>query len=97
MDDVNEVRDIVTSQLSHIRSHFNVDDLYLFGSIVHGERRRDSDIDVLATFTDEADLYDMSELQAFLEDLLGSDVDIVSKRAVRDEFKDRIDDEAVKV
>jgi predicted nucleotidyltransferase len=97
MRGVAAVREQIVKNLDHIRTRFNVEDLYLFGSIVRGERNEDSDIDVLVTFNDDADLYDMSELQAFLEDLLGSEVDIVSKRAIRSEFKDQIDDEAIKV
>ncbi|MEZ5336026.1 MAG: nucleotidyltransferase domain-containing protein [Methanolobus sp.] len=62
----------------------------LFGSVVRNEYKTGSDIDFLVEFEKGADLFDLAVLGIFLEDEFESKVDIVSKRAVRDELKNSI-------
>ena len=60
----------------------------VFGSIVRGELRADSDIDFLVDF-DEAryTLLDIASMINGLEDLLGCKVDVVPRSALRKELK----------
>ena len=55
----------------------------VFGSVVRGEERADSDIDFLMTLNDQVSLLDLIGLEQALKDLLHSKVDIVSDRALR--------------
>jgi predicted nucleotidyltransferase len=48
----------------------------LFGSVLHGDDREDSDIDILVDALPGATLFDLGELQMDLEDLLGVRVDL---------------------
>jgi len=80
-----------------IRKRFRAKEIQLFGSNVRGEQKEDSDIDVLVEFEDEADLFDLVGLANFLEEQLQRKVDVVPKRALREEFKDSILKGAVRI
>ena len=56
----------------------------LFGSALREDFRTDSDIDVLVTFSDDAQwtLLDYVDMQDELKDLFGRDVDLVSRRGI---------------
>jgi predicted nucleotidyltransferase len=81
--------------LAELKSNYKVKEIGLFGSVVRNECKTDSYIDFLVEFENGADLFDLVALGIFLEEEFGSKVDIVSKRAVRDELKDRIFSEVV--
>lgn len=56
----------------------------LFGSVLRADFSPDSDIDVLVTFSEDADwgLLDHLQMQQELETLLQRPVDLISKRAL---------------
>lgn len=59
----------------------------VFGSCVRGELRDDSDIDFLVDFEDDYRLLDIAGMMNGLEDLFGRKVDVVPRRALREELK----------
>jgi predicted nucleotidyltransferase len=69
----------------------------LFGSIVRGEQSETSDIDILVDFEEGADLFDLTGLAIFLEEELGRKVDVVPKRALREELRQSVLREAMPV
>jgi len=74
---------------------YKVREIGVFGSVVRGEQKRESDIDVLVDFADDADLFDLVGLGLFLEEKLGGKVDVVPKRALRKELRDSVLKEVV--
>lgn len=78
--------------LAEQRGAYNV---RVFGSVARGEETEYSDIDFLVMFESQCSLFDQGGLLADLEDLLGCHVDILSERALRPHFKDRVLKEAV--
>ena len=66
----------------------------VFGSLVRGEMRPDSDIDFLVDFEHDYKLRDHSRLMIGLEDLLGCKVDVVPRHVLRDELRDGVLGEA---
>jgi predicted nucleotidyltransferase len=54
----------------------------LFGSVVRGEDRPDSDLDVLVEFEPGRSLLDLVGFGQDMEDLLGRKVDVVSERGI---------------
>ena len=92
-------KDIILERLEELlpelKKNYKVKEIGLFGSVVRNECKAGSDIDFLVEFEKGADLFDLSALGIFLEDEFGSKVDIISKRAVRDELKSRIYSEVV--
>lgn len=52
-------------------SRFRATNLRVFGSILHGTDKEDSDLDLLMDALPGATLFDLGELQVELEELLG--------------------------
>lgn len=50
---------------------YKVREIGVFGSVVRGEQSKESDIDVLVDFQEDADLLDLVGLGLFLEERLG--------------------------
>jgi len=65
---------------AEIKTKYKVREIGVFGSVVRGEQKTTSDIDVLADFEDNADLFDLVGLGLFLEERLGQKVDVVPVR-----------------
>ncbi len=80
-----------------IKTRFKVKEIELFGSIVREQQKETSDIDFLVDFEEEADLFDLVGLGLFLEKKLNQKVDVVSKRALREELRESVLREAVSV
>jgi uncharacterized protein len=68
-----------------------VKEISLFGSFVRKEQSEDSDIDILAEFDNNADLFDLIGLELYLEDIFEREVDVVPKQALRPELRQSID------
>ncbi len=80
-----------------ILKRYKAKEIELFGSIVRGEQSGASDIDLLVEFEEGADLLDLTGLAIFLEEELGRKVDVVPKRALREELRESVLREAVPV
>lgn len=78
-----------------IASHYHATNIRVFGSVVRGEEREDSDIDLLVDFMPGSTLLDQVGLIDALSTTLGRRVDIVSERALNKYLRQRILQEAV--
>jgi len=65
---------------------FGVGHLWLFGSRARGEVKPDSDWDVLVDFTRTPNFDDYMNLKLFLEEKLGTQVDVLSRNACKPRF-----------
>jgi uncharacterized protein len=70
--------------------------LDLFGSVARDEARPDSDVDLLVEFAIEATLFDLFRVQHYLEDILGCNVDLGTKSALRQHLREPVLQEAVR-
>lgn len=61
----------------------------LFGSVLRDDFRPDSDVDVLVSFAEDADwsLYDWVDMIDELKIIFGREVDMVSKKGLRNPFR----------
>ena len=71
-----------------------VKSLRLFGSVVRGEARPDSDIDILVEFSRPVGLFSFLRLQYRLSELLERRVDLVTPAALKRQLRERILHEA---
>lgn len=74
---------------------YDVKKVALFGSIVKGDLREDSDIDILVEFEGRKSIFDLVRLERELEDLLKRKVDVLTYNAINPLLKERILQEQV--
>jgi predicted nucleotidyltransferase len=72
-----------------VESH-NARNPRVFGSVVHGTDRDDSDLDILIYPTPDTSLFDIGAIRRKLKSLLGIEVDVVTPNALPDSFRDRV-------
>jgi predicted nucleotidyltransferase len=64
-------------EILHVAAKHGAQNVRVFGSVVRGDARPDSDIDLLVELDSDRSVLDLSELILDLQDLLGRHVDIV--------------------
>jgi len=71
-------------RLAEFCRRWKILELSVFGSAQRGDYRPDSDIDLLASFSDDADwtLLDHFHMENELTQMLGRDVDLLTREAV---------------
>jgi len=81
----------------HIRQRFAVKKLSVFGSVCRNQVSDKSDVDVLVSFKQEATFDLFMDLKFYLEDLLGTNVDLVTDSALRPQIRRAIESELIDV
>jgi predicted nucleotidyltransferase len=73
-----------TDEIARFCQRWKIRELALFGSVLRDDFGRDSDVDVLVTFAEDADwgLLDHVQMQHELQALFQRNVDLISRRAV---------------
>ena len=88
-----EIKKILEKNYKYLRQTFHIRELGIFGSFVKREEKidNDSDIDILITFgKGYKDFFNYMRLKYYLEEILGREVDLVIKEAVKPRLKERI-------
>ena len=76
---------------------FKVKSLAIFGSVARDEARTDSDVDVLVEFDGPATFDGYISLKEFLEQILGTRVDLTTKKGIRPELRAYVEKDSVNV
>jgi len=89
---------VILQENRAILQDYHIKALYLFGSVVRGEDKPGSDVDILVEFQPNAGvgLFGLARLQRRLEEILGRPVDLTTPDALHKALKDRIIKEAVR-
>ena len=80
-----------------LEKKYSVKNLEVFGSYVHDEQKKNSDLDILVEFSKTVDLFKYIELENYLSEKLGIKVDLVMKDTLKPRIKERILNEAIPV
>ncbi len=80
---LTDIKNKLTELKPKLHERFGVSEIGLFGSWVRGEEKETSDIDVLVDFDKEISLFDILELQWFLEETFGRKVDVAPRDSLR--------------
>ncbi|UKO97437.1 nucleotidyltransferase family protein [Nostoc sp. UHCC 0870] len=67
-----------------------VKSLNLFGSVARDEARPDSDVDFLVEFHRPGGLFQLFQVQYYLEDILGCSVDLGTQDALREHLREPV-------
>jgi len=74
---------IINKHIELLRRDYNVKNIGIFGSIVRGEERPKSDVDILVEFREPVGLFKFIELEDYLGSIFKKKVDLVSKKALK--------------
>ncbi len=69
----------------------------MFGPYIRGEQGKKGEVDILVDFYETIDLFTFVELEEFLGETIGMEVDLVMKDTLKPRIKDSILKEAVRV
>jgi predicted nucleotidyltransferase/DNA-binding XRE family transcriptional regulator len=83
-------KDLVASAAAH-----GVSNLRVFGSVARGEDRPDSDVDLLADFPPGLSLFGLSRLEADLEAILGTRVDLIPAADLKPGVRERVEPDLI--
>lgn len=92
---LEEIKEILKEHKEEVSRKYKVSEIGIFGSFVRGDQKKRSDIDILVDFYEIPDLFKFIELEEHLRKLLRKKVDLVDKKGIRPELKDRILKEVV--
>ncbi len=75
---------IPRKRLAEFCRRWKITELSLFGSVLRGDFRPSSDIDLLVSFSPRAkiSLFDLVRMQNELKEIFGREVDLVERRAI---------------
>ena len=92
----NEVLAILAKH-QDILKRFGIKSLAIFGSVARDEARPDSDVDILVEFEGLVTFDRYMDLKFYLEDHLGTSVDLVSRRTLKPQIRSSVEQEAIPV
>lgn len=90
------VLEILQGKAAELRSR-GVVTLRLFGSVARGEARSDSDVDLLVSFDETPSFSEFMKLRIYLEDLLDTEVDLITERGLKERVRPQVEEEAIRV
>lgn len=97
MKSYKKIEKILKQHKRGLVEKYKVKEVGIFGSYVKGKQKKRSDIDILVEFEEVPDLFKFLEMERDIEKILGVKVDLVRKKALREELKDIILNEVVSV
>ncbi|MBN2013901.1 MAG: nucleotidyltransferase domain-containing protein [Candidatus Altiarchaeota archaeon] len=97
MKPLDEIKNTLKEYKTELYKKYKIKKIEVFGSYVRNETKKESDIDLLVDFKEDADLIDLTGLALFLEEKLNTKVDIIPRRALRKELKESILKEATPI
>jgi len=83
---MKNLADILKTLAAHreeLTQKYKVKEIGIFGSVVRGEQKGTSDVDILVEFEKPIGFFRFLELEEYLSTLLGVKVDLVSKKALK--------------
>lgn len=85
----------LTSKLQVIAERYGASNLAVFGSVARDEATAASDVDLLVDLPSGTSLFQRAELKQDLEGLLQHNVDLIRRRNLRPDLRERVEAEAV--
>lgn len=97
--ELDTIKQKIAQNKEYLRETYGVEEIGVFGSYVRGEDSLLSDIDLLYSINEKKDekisIFDLVDMKAYLENILGKTVDIVEKKGIKPLLKNQILSEVV--
>jgi len=95
---MQEILRMLKEHQPDLERRFGVQGLWVFGSYARDEQRKDSDIDILVEFNnDDMTLFKFVELEEELSKIVGHEVDLVQRSALKKRMQPQVFAEAIAV
>ena len=88
---------LLSGNFDHLQKNFAVSRLSIFGSVARDQATDKSDIDILVEFVGKATFDNYMNLKFYLQDILNTGVDLVTRKALRPQIKEQIEKELINV
>lgn len=85
-----QLADLPVDEILEIARRNGATSVSVFGSRARGEARPDSDLDLLVDVTPETSLFDLGRMRVDLSELLGVEVDVVTRAGLHPRRRDAI-------
>jgi uncharacterized protein len=82
-------------QVLQTAAHYGAYDVRVFGSVARGEAGETSDIDLLVKLEPGRSLMDLGGLLYDLQNLLGTEVDVITEKGLRPRIREQVLREAI--
>ena len=92
---IDEIKNIIKNNEKFLKDKFKVSKFFLFGSYAKGQQTPQSDIDLLVDFSNIVDMFELIELQDYLQDLFQKKIDLGTKNGLKSFVKKTILNEAI--
>jgi uncharacterized protein len=96
MEQLSEIKQVLTQLKPELSKRFHVQTLGLFGSVVRPDFTPSSDIDIIVDFNRPVGI-EFIDLARYIEQRLQKKVDLVSRKGVKDKYFKAIEQEIVYV
>lgn len=83
MENLERIEIILKEQKEILKQKYGIKELGIFGSYVRGQTDKTSDLDILVEFTRRLGLLKFIEIENYLSNILGVNVDLVMKGALK--------------
>jgi predicted nucleotidyltransferase len=93
VDRIEKIEDLLQEKREEIlqtAAQYGAYNVRVFGSVVRGEARPDSDVDFLVEMDPHRSLLDLGGLLMDLQDLLGREVDVVTEKGLHWYIRDQV-------
>jgi len=94
---VQNIRNTLEPHKAELARQYAVKRLGIFGSVIHGDARPDSDVDMLVEFSEPVGMFRFLALERKLTDMLGKNIDLATPGALKPLIRDDILRETVYV
>lgn len=95
MKEVEKIIEKLKEVKPELEKNYFVREIGIFGSYVRNEQTKNSDIDILIDYNRGMTLFDVADLEDFLQKLFGKKVDIAFKSSLRPRIGKRILSEVI--
>ncbi|MFH0791883.1 MAG: nucleotidyltransferase family protein [bacterium] len=85
-----EVKEKIGLEIDFLREKYHIERIGVFGSVARDENNEKSDIDILVDFSTPIGFFDFIRLETFLSKILGKEVDLISRRALKPSIKEDV-------
>lgn len=76
--DTSQIKKTINLKKDELKTQFHVARIGLFGSVVRNESNTESDIDFLVEFDQKVDLFNIMNLENYLQDIFHKKIDVVT-------------------